>query len=91
MPIDLYVTYSDGSTESFYIPLRMARMEKPNPTPEIKRTVVSDWAWAYPTYELVVPENKEVVSATIDPSGLMADIALDNNTFLLYKNSEEKR
>ena len=79
MPIDLYVTYTDGSREYFYIPLRMARMEKPNPTPGIKRSIASDWAWAHPTYELNIPSGKKVASVEIDPSELMADINRENN------------
>ena len=31
MPIDLYVEYTDGSAETFYVPLRMMFGEKPNP------------------------------------------------------------
>ncbi len=81
MPIDLYVTYTDGSKESFYIPLRMARAEKPNPTPAIERSVVADWAWAYPTYDLRIANGKKVLSVKIDPTGLMADIEPENNTF----------
>lgn len=85
MPIDLYVSYTDGSVESFYIPLRMARMEKPNPTPGIPRTVVLDWAWANPEYEFEIQGDKEISSVTIDPSKLMADIEPENNTFSLNK------
>ena len=29
----------------------MMSFEKENPNPEIKRTVLNDWAWANPTYE----------------------------------------
>ena len=57
----------------------MARMEKPNPTPGIKRSIASDWAWAHPTYELNIPSGKKVASVEIDPSELMADINRENN------------
>lgn len=80
MPIDLYVEYTDGTTESFYIPLRMMSFEKENPTPAIKRTVAKDWAWAYPTYELTIGKPKSVIKKiTIDPSGLLADVKPANN------------
>jgi len=81
MPIDLYVTYEDGSQESFYIPLRMARAEKPNPFPEMKRTVLKDWAWAYPSYEFEISNGKKVKTIMIDVSKRMADINPDNNTY----------
>jgi len=82
MPIDIYVEYSDGTTESFYIPLRMMGFEKPNPTPDIKRTVLPDWAWAYPTYFFEIPKGKSSIKKImIDPTGLMADVKKENNVF----------
>ena len=73
MPIDLSVTYEDGSTERFYIPLRMMRGEKPT-----EATVIEDWAWAYPTYTFTV--DKPVAKVEIDPSKMMADVNRENNT-----------
>ena len=55
MPLDVVVVKKDGSTELFYIPLRMMRGEKDNPYPQMKRTVAKDWAWAHPTYSLELP------------------------------------
>ncbi len=74
MPIDVEVTYVDGSKEAFNIPLRMMRGEKPT-----KATTISDWTWAHPTYTFTV--SKEVKSVEIDPSKLMADINQENNSF----------
>lgn len=80
MPIDLMVTYSDGSKESFYIPLRMMRGMKDNPYSGVNRTVLEDWAWAYPTYDFEIPNNgKSIQSIEIDPSKLMADVSPDDN------------
>ncbi|RTY76414.1 MULTISPECIES: M1 family metallopeptidase [unclassified Flavobacterium] len=82
MPIDLLVEYTDGTTESFYIPLRMMSFEKENPNPAIKRTVLNDWAWAYPTFEFDISKSKtSIKKITIDPSGLMADLKKENNTY----------
>ncbi len=82
MPIDLLVEYTDGSRETFYIPLRMMSFEKPNPTPAITRTVLSDWAWAFPAYEFSISKPKSAIrKITIDPSGLMADVKQGNNVF----------
>ena len=81
MPIDILVEYTDGTKESFYIPLRMMSFEKENPNPEIKRTILSDWAWAYPTYEFWINSPKTVKKITIDPSCLMADVKKENNTY----------
>ena len=72
IPIDVTVTYTDNSTEDFYIPLQMMRGEKPTTA-----TLIKDWAWAYPTYSFEV--SKAVKSVEIDPKNLMADINKENN------------
>ena len=80
MPIDLTVEYTDGTTESFYIPLRMMNFIKPNPNPNVKRTVLEDWAWAMSNYSFTIDKNKtSIKKITIDPSGLMADVKQTNN------------
>ncbi len=83
MPIDLLVKYEDGSEELFYIPLQMMRAEKPNPNPTQKWTVLPDWAWANSVYKFSIDNKKTVESITIDPSKLMADIDLVNNSFTI--------
>jgi hypothetical protein len=80
MPIDILVVYNDGTQETFYAPLRMMRGEKENPYPQLKRTVLEDWAWANPSYGFSVNRPVEDVKAImIDPSQLMADINPQNN------------
>jgi hypothetical protein len=82
MPIDLSVEYTDGTSESFYIPLRMMSFEKENPNPVEKRTILSDWAWANSTYEFTILKPKtSIKKITIDPSGLMADVKQTDNTY----------
>jgi len=82
MPLDVVVEYTDGSREIFYIPLQLMRGEKPLETPGVKRTVLEDWAWTNPTYNLAIPASVSTISSiTIDPSGRMADINRDNNSF----------
>jgi hypothetical protein len=84
MPIDLTVEYLDGTTESFYVPLRMMSFEKENPNPSVKRTVLSDWTWAASNYDFTIAKAKSSIKKiTIDPSGLMADVKQTNN---VYKN-----
>ena len=80
MPIDLLVVYADGSQETLYAPLRMMRGEKENPYPNLKRTVLEDWPWAFPTYSFTIDKPKDNIKAVvIDPSQLMADINAANN------------
>ena len=82
MPIDISVEYIDGTKENFYIPLRMMNFEKENPNSNIKRTVLKDWAWAYPTFEFNIAKPKSAIKKiTIDESGLMADVNKENNIF----------
>ena len=81
MPLDILVVYQDGSQETFYVPLRMMRGVKENPYPSIERTVLPNWAWAYPSYEFTISKPYQSIKAIqIDPSGLMADADLDNNS-----------
>jgi len=82
MPIDLKVDYTDGTSENFYIPLRMMNFIKPNPNPNQKRTVLEDWAWAQSNYSFTIDKNKTAIKKiTIDPSGLMADVKQTNNVY----------
>ncbi len=74
MSIDLSVVYTDGSKENFYIPTRMLYGNKPT-----KATILKDWAWANPNYTLTT--QKEVKSVEIDPSKLMWDVDMSNNSF----------
>ena len=82
MPIDLLVEYTDGTMESFYIPLRQMHYEKENPMPAVKRTVLSDWTWAASNYDFTIGKSKSTIKKiTIDSSGLMADVKQENNVY----------
>ncbi len=72
MPIDLTVTYIDGTKEDFNIPLRMMLGHKPT-----SAKIVKDWPWAAPTYSLNT--KKAIQKVEIDPSKLMADVDQNNN------------
>lgn len=76
MPIDLQVTFEDGSTMSYYIPLRMMYGSK-----ETNFVELDNWAWAYPTYSFNISSESKIKSIEIDPSGLMADVDLENNVY----------
>lgn len=82
MPIDLMVVYEDDSNESFYIPNDLLRWEKPNPYPEIQRTVLSPWGWANPNYSFEINTDKKIKAVVIDPSMLMTDVDLTNNSYV---------
>ena len=73
MPIDVEVTYLEGSSESFNIPLEMMRANKPTVA-----TILKDWGWANQTYTFKTV--KAVKSVAIDKSKLMEDINEGNNS-----------
>ncbi len=74
MPVDLRVTYIDGTVENFYLPLEMMLGKKPTAS-----VFYGYWGWAIPEYTLDL--KKEVKKAEIDPSLLMADIDRNNNVY----------
>lgn len=79
MPVDLVVTYKDGTKEVHYAALRIMRGEKKAETDD-KRIVHPDWPWTNPSYEITLNRPiEDIASIEIDPSRRMADINRDNN------------
>lgn len=74
MPLEILVTYKDGTEELFYIPLDLMRGEK-----KLKATYLKDLTWGNPIYTFKT--KKEILKAKIDPQEKMADINLKNNEF----------
>jgi hypothetical protein len=58
MPIDLLVEYTDGTMESFYIPLRQMHYERESNACG-KRTVLSDWTWAASNYDFTIGKSNQ--------------------------------
>lgn len=82
MPLDILVEYEDESMESFYIPNTSMHWIKPNPYPEIKRTVLTGWGWGKPNYSFTIDQpRKKIKTIIIDPSQFMADIDQKNNVY----------
>ncbi len=82
MPLDILVVGKDGTQKTYYVPLRMMYGEKDNPYPNLERTVLEDWPWAYPTYEFTLDMPLDNVQAImVDPSQLMADVDGENNVY----------
>ena len=81
MPLDIEITFADGSKSAYHIPLRMMRGSKPTPQ---TTTVLENWAWAYPTYTFEIEKSKSSIQTiTIDPRGYMADVNRENNVINL--------
>lgn len=80
MPVDLVVTYKDGSKEMFYVPLNETLGNKQVEDKTMPRTDLQAWPWVNPTYTLKVGRKpQEIASLEIDPSMRLADIDRKNN------------
>ena len=80
MPIDLLVTYTDGTTELFYIPMNETLGNKPAESTTQARVDLETWPWVNPTYTLKINKPaKSISTLEIDPSMRMADIDRKNN------------
>lgn len=80
MPIDLKVTFKDGSSEWHYVPQYLMFGTKPDEAGQNPRIVYEAWKWTHPTYEVKTKRRlTDIVSVEIDPSQRMADIERKNN------------
>lgn len=80
MPVDLVVTYKDGSKELFYVPLNETLGNKPVEDKTMERNELVAWPWVNPTYTVRVGKRAaDIVTVEIDPSMRMADIDRSNN------------
>jgi hypothetical protein len=80
MPVELVVTFKDGSKEMFYIATNETSGNKPVEEKNIQRHTLEAWPWVYPTYTLsTVRSVKEISTIEIDPSLRMADAERKNN------------
>lgn len=81
MPLDIVVTYTNGEEELFYAPLESMRGEKPAIAGS-NRTILPDHRWVDPEFVFFIPERaKKIKSIIIDPTGNMADINPEDNTW----------
>lgn len=80
MPIDLLVTYKDGTSELYYVPMNELLGRKPVEDEAVKRIDLDPWPWVYPSYTLTVNrKSTDIASVEIDPTQRMADINRKNN------------
>jgi hypothetical protein len=80
MPIDVQLTFKDGSKELHYIPLNLMYGEKPIENAAIKRTVHEEWRWTHPSYVFETSRKLlDLSEVEIDPSERLADVDQRNN------------
>ena len=79
MPIDLELTFKDGTKELHYVPLNVIFGEKPAESNEV-RIVHEEWRWTQRTYVIEFKHKLlDLKVAEIDPSQRMADGEWKNN------------
>ncbi|MEN9685740.1 MAG: hypothetical protein RLZZ28_1526 [Bacteroidota bacterium] len=83
MPIDVLVTFKDGSQELHHIPLSLMYGEKAAEN-KIPRTVHAEWKWTHPEYAFDTKRSiGEIKSIEIDPSQRLADVNRTNNKLVI--------
>jgi hypothetical protein len=80
MPIDLQITFKDGSKELHYIPMNLMYGEKPVEDATIPRKVYEPWKWTHSTYTIeTIRKLADFAIVEIDPSLRLADVERKNN------------
>jgi hypothetical protein len=75
MPIDLRLTTS-GTTHNYLIPMRLTQGHR---TLQAGETLLADWPWTEPTYEVALPGSMVGLTVEIDPEGRLAETDGGNN------------
>lgn len=83
MPIDVLLTFKDGTQEMHYIPMNLMYGDKPAEN-NIPRTIHSEWNWTSPDYSFGTRRGiQDLKSIEIDPSMRMADVNRSNNKLVI--------
>ncbi len=80
MPVDLQLTFKDGTTEMHYIPLNLMYGSKATENVGEKREEQEAWRWTHPTYIVELKKRlTDLKKVEIDPTKRLADIDQRNN------------
>jgi len=83
MPLDILVTFKDGTQEVHYIPLNLMYGAKPAEN-KIPRTVHQEWKWTDPEYDFTTERRiTDIKSIEIDPTHRLADINNGNDKLVV--------
>ena len=80
MPIEVVVSFEDGSSDLYYIPNDLLHGYK-----SFNKEVylMEPWNWVSTEYEFVVEGNKKIIKIEIDPSKRIADVNQLDNTVVI--------
>jgi len=81
MPVEVQIDFEDGSSELWYIPMRIMRGEKKDFKTDLPVKTLDDWPWTHTNYQVVVPADKKIKGITIDPQRQTADVDVKNNVW----------
>ncbi|MDI1321343.1 MAG: M1 family metallopeptidase [Algoriphagus sp.] len=80
MPVDVVITYEDGTSEQVYLPMVILRGEKANEKGMPERVLTEAWPWTNLTKTFTIEKNINTIkSIEIDPSKRIADLQPGNN------------
>ncbi len=80
MPIDVKLTFKDGSSEWHYVPRYLMFGAKAAEEGQAPRKTYDAWKWTHATYRISTTHRlTDIVSVEIDPSQRMADVDRKNN------------
>lgn len=81
MPAEAFVTYTDGSSEIFYFPLRMMRNTKTD-FGGIRSTLISDWPWTNPIMEFTIEKPiSEIKTIQLNTDKRVPDLNQENDSW----------
>lgn len=84
MPIDLQLSFKDGTSEMHNIPLNLMFGNKPQENSSQTYIVDEEWKWTHPTYVVEFKHKlTDLIKAEVDPSRRMADVERKNNFLAL--------
>lgn len=80
MPIDLVITYKDGTQEMIYLPMAIMRGQKGDEAGMPTRIFSDTWPWTNLSKTIVLAKPfSSIKSVEIDPSKRLADLQPENN------------
>jgi hypothetical protein len=80
MPVDVKISFKDGTSEWHYVPMSLMFGAKPAEEGQAGRKIYEEWPWTNPVYEINTKRKlTDIISVEIDPSMRMADLERKNN------------
>ena len=76
MPLEVLVSFGDGSTAMYYIPIDLMQGNKIFDNNVI---VLEPWSWVNTEYIFEIQGNKKIIKIEIDPSKRLADVNQNKN------------